>query len=248
MSPDCGAGLFVSGANALFETYYNRRLFVVPAAGGAARRWSARIRRSMSSARSGRPTASRSFFPANIGVHEELFVVRRGGRQAAPVDRRRSTTSGGVGRGRQARRVHDQRFDVGRRRVDAAAADDTRAEDHARVRLPRARLQAAAQRSDPVEGRRRRHGRGRALLSGGLQAGPAAIRSPCRRTADRRPPTSSGSARSAYEIQVLAGKGLRRACSRTIAAAPDTATRSCATWSATTSRTRTSTSWPASTK
>ena len=37
MSPDGSQVLFVSGANARFETYYNGRLFVVPAAGGAAR-------------------------------------------------------------------------------------------------------------------------------------------------------------------------------------------------------------------
>ena len=48
-------------------------------------------------------------------------------------------------------------------------------------------------------------------------------------------------------VQVLTAQGLRGAASRTIAAAPATATRSCATWSATTSRTPTSTSWPAST-
>ena len=37
ISPDAAQVLFISGSNARFETYYNGRLFVVPAAGGPAR-------------------------------------------------------------------------------------------------------------------------------------------------------------------------------------------------------------------
>src|SRR5262245_36453624 len=37
ISPDSSQVLFISGSNARFETYYNGRLFVVPAGGGAAR-------------------------------------------------------------------------------------------------------------------------------------------------------------------------------------------------------------------
>jgi dipeptidyl aminopeptidase/acylaminoacyl peptidase len=75
ISPDNSSVLFISGSNARFETYYNGRLFVAPAGGGAARvvvgenepidvdraAWS----------KDGRSI----YFLANLGVHEELFVV-----------------------------------------------------------------------------------------------------------------------------------------------------------------------------
>jgi dipeptidyl aminopeptidase/acylaminoacyl peptidase len=75
ISPDGSQVLFISGSNARFETYYNGRLFVVPAAGGAARpvvgenepldveqaAWS----------RDGKSI----YFIANLGVHGEAFVV-----------------------------------------------------------------------------------------------------------------------------------------------------------------------------
>jgi dipeptidyl aminopeptidase/acylaminoacyl peptidase len=75
ISPDNARVLFVSGSNAKFETYYNGRLFVAPADGGAARAivgenepmdvdratWSA--------------DGKSIYFLANLGVHEELFVV-----------------------------------------------------------------------------------------------------------------------------------------------------------------------------
>ena len=79
ISPDGSHVLFLSGSNARFETYYNGRLFVVPAAGGAARvvigenepydveqaAWS----------RDGKSI----YFIANIGVHGEAFVVPAAG-------------------------------------------------------------------------------------------------------------------------------------------------------------------------
>jgi len=75
MSPDDAQVLFVSGANAKFETYYNGRLFVVPAGGGPSRvvvgehepydvdhaMWS--------------KDGKAIYFLANLGVHEELFMV-----------------------------------------------------------------------------------------------------------------------------------------------------------------------------
>lgn len=75
LSPDNTQVLFTSGANAKFESYYNGRLFVVPAGGGSARvvvgetepydvdsaMWSA--------------DGKSIYFLANLGVHEELFVV-----------------------------------------------------------------------------------------------------------------------------------------------------------------------------
>jgi dipeptidyl aminopeptidase/acylaminoacyl peptidase len=79
VSPDGSQVLFLSGSNAKFETYYNGRLFVVPAAGGSARVlvgenepydvghafWSA--------------DGKSIFFVASLGVHGELFAVSAGG-------------------------------------------------------------------------------------------------------------------------------------------------------------------------
>jgi len=77
LSPDDSTVLFTSGANAQFETYYNGRLFVAPANGGNARvlvgepydvgaaQWSA--------------DGKSIYFLANMGVHEELFVVPASG-------------------------------------------------------------------------------------------------------------------------------------------------------------------------
>jgi dipeptidyl aminopeptidase/acylaminoacyl peptidase len=75
VSPDGSQVLFLSGANATFETYHNGRLFVAPAAGGSSRVvvgenepiavddafWSA--------------DSQSIFFVANLGAHSELFVV-----------------------------------------------------------------------------------------------------------------------------------------------------------------------------
>jgi dipeptidyl aminopeptidase/acylaminoacyl peptidase len=79
ISPDDTQVLFISGSNARFESYYNGRLFVAPASGGPARvvvgdtdgydvdraAWS----------KDGRSI----YFLANLGVHEELFVVPAAG-------------------------------------------------------------------------------------------------------------------------------------------------------------------------
>ncbi|HEY1909328.1 MAG TPA: S9 family peptidase [Vicinamibacterales bacterium] len=75
VSPDDSQVLFISGANAKFETYYNGKLFLVPAAGGAARilvgeREPYDVDRALWS-RDGKTI----FFLANLGVHEELFSV-----------------------------------------------------------------------------------------------------------------------------------------------------------------------------
>jgi dipeptidyl aminopeptidase/acylaminoacyl peptidase len=79
LSPDNAQVLFTSGSNAKLETYYNGRLFVAPATGGAAHvvvgekepydvdnaAWS--------------PDGKSIYFLANLGVHEELFVVPAAG-------------------------------------------------------------------------------------------------------------------------------------------------------------------------
>ena len=79
ISPDNASVLFISGSNAKFETYYNGRLFVAPAAGGAARviigeREPLAVDRAIWS-----KDGKSIYFLANLGVHEEFFVVPAAG-------------------------------------------------------------------------------------------------------------------------------------------------------------------------
>ncbi len=79
ISPDSANVLFISGSNAKFETYYNGRLFVAPAAGGAARvvigeNEPIAVDRAIWS-----KDGKSIYFLANLGVHEELFVVPAAG-------------------------------------------------------------------------------------------------------------------------------------------------------------------------
>ena len=103
-----------------------------------------------------------------------------------------------------------------------------------RVRPLRQGLPAAAAGKDGVEGRRRRDRGRHAVLPARLSGRHSATRWWCRRTAGRRPPTSSASAAGATTPRCWRPRATW-CCSRTIAAAPATAIRSCATWSATTS-------------
>jgi dipeptidyl aminopeptidase/acylaminoacyl peptidase len=82
VSPDGSQVLFLSGANAKFETYYNGRIFVVPAAGGAAKTIVGEndaldVDRAFWSA-----DGKSIYFVANLGVHSELFVVPAAGGKA----------------------------------------------------------------------------------------------------------------------------------------------------------------------
>ena len=79
LSPDNGSVLFISGSNAAFEPYYNGRLFVAPAGGGPARvvigeREPIDVDGAVWS-RDGKSI----YFLANLGVHDELFVVSAAG-------------------------------------------------------------------------------------------------------------------------------------------------------------------------
>jgi dipeptidyl aminopeptidase/acylaminoacyl peptidase len=79
ISPDSAQILFISGSNARFETYYNGRLFVAPAAGGASRVVVGEsepydVDRAIWS-----KDGTSIYFLANLGVHEELFVVPAAG-------------------------------------------------------------------------------------------------------------------------------------------------------------------------
>jgi dipeptidyl aminopeptidase/acylaminoacyl peptidase len=79
LSPDNSQVLFLAGANARFEEYYNRRLFIVAATGGSARvlvgeNDSYDVDRAFWSA-----DGKSIFFLANLGVHAEMFVVPAAG-------------------------------------------------------------------------------------------------------------------------------------------------------------------------
>ncbi len=79
LSPDDSEVLFVAQANAKFESYYNAKLFVVSSAGGQARIVSPtdipyEVGRAFWS-----KDGKSIYFLANMGVHEELFVVPASG-------------------------------------------------------------------------------------------------------------------------------------------------------------------------
>jgi dipeptidyl aminopeptidase/acylaminoacyl peptidase len=79
LSPDNASVLFVSGSNARFETYYNGRLFVAPADGGAARVVVGEKEPIAVDRAAWSKDGKSIYFLANLGVHEELFVVPAGG-------------------------------------------------------------------------------------------------------------------------------------------------------------------------
>ncbi len=74
LSPDNTQVLFVAGANATFETYYNPNLFLVPAAGGSAKPLVPDLPYDVTAARWSRDGRA-IFFIGNMGVHSELFQV-----------------------------------------------------------------------------------------------------------------------------------------------------------------------------
>jgi len=79
ISPDNANVLFISGSNAKFETYYNGRLFVAPSSGGTARVVIGE-REPFAVDRAAWSKDGKSiYFLANLGVHEELFVVPAAG-------------------------------------------------------------------------------------------------------------------------------------------------------------------------
>jgi dipeptidyl aminopeptidase/acylaminoacyl peptidase len=74
VSPDGARVLFLAGANARFDTYYNDNLFIVPAAGGEAKPLLPDLPYEVEDARwSG--DGKTIVFQANLGVHSELFQV-----------------------------------------------------------------------------------------------------------------------------------------------------------------------------
>jgi dipeptidyl aminopeptidase/acylaminoacyl peptidase len=79
ISPDSAQVLFISGSNAKFETYYNGRLFVAPAAGGAAHVLVGENEPFDVDRAAWSNDGTSIYFLANRGVHEELFVVPAAG-------------------------------------------------------------------------------------------------------------------------------------------------------------------------
>jgi len=79
LSPDNTRVLFVSGSNARFESYYNGRLFVAPASGGAARVVIGDAEAYDVDRAAWSKDGTSIYFLANLGVHEELFVVPAAG-------------------------------------------------------------------------------------------------------------------------------------------------------------------------
>jgi dipeptidyl aminopeptidase/acylaminoacyl peptidase len=79
ISPDGSQVLFLSDSNARFETYYNGRLFVVPASGGTARPLVGENEPFDVSQAVWSRDGKSIYFVANLGVHGEAFVVPAGG-------------------------------------------------------------------------------------------------------------------------------------------------------------------------
>jgi len=74
LSPDGSQVLFLSQANAKYETYYNRKLFVAPSAGGNASMLMPELPYEVDKASWAKDGKS-IYFLANMGVHAELFKV-----------------------------------------------------------------------------------------------------------------------------------------------------------------------------
>ena len=79
LSPDSSQVLFTSGSNERFDSYYNGRLFVAPASGGPARILVGEREPIAVDAAKWSADGKSIYFLANLGVHEELFVVPSAG-------------------------------------------------------------------------------------------------------------------------------------------------------------------------
>ena len=79
ISPDDSQVIFVSGSNAKFESYYNGRLFAVPAAGGTPRPIVGENEQIAVDRAIWSKDGKSIYILANLGVHQELFVVPASG-------------------------------------------------------------------------------------------------------------------------------------------------------------------------
>src|SRR5262249_43979006 len=85
LSPDNSQVLFVSGANAKLESYYNGRLFVVPASGGEPRAIAGEKEPIDVDSAIWSADGKSIYFLGNVGVHEEIFVVPAAGGAPKPL-------------------------------------------------------------------------------------------------------------------------------------------------------------------
>jgi dipeptidyl aminopeptidase/acylaminoacyl peptidase len=80
LSPDNTQVLFIAGANDRLETYYNGRLFSVPASGGPVRVLAGGAAPAFDISRARWSRDGRTiYFTANLGVHEELYEMPASG-------------------------------------------------------------------------------------------------------------------------------------------------------------------------
>jgi dipeptidyl aminopeptidase/acylaminoacyl peptidase len=112
VSPDDSRVLFISQANARFDTYYNGRLFVVPAGGGPARVVAGEtepldVDRALWS-----KDGKTIYFLANLGVHEEIFSVpSEGGKPTQLTDGRHNIGAWSLAGDRLAMTISDSTSD-----------------------------------------------------------------------------------------------------------------------------------------
>lgn len=84
ISPDGATVVFTAGANAQLESYYNRKIFVVPSAGGPARVLLSDVPYEVENLAWGADGKS-LFFTANMGVHNQLMKVDMSTRQVTTL-------------------------------------------------------------------------------------------------------------------------------------------------------------------
>ncbi len=84
LSPDGSTVLFTADANEQFETYYNDKLFLIPAAGGTARVLLPDFAYQVENASWSKDGKS-IYFTANMGIHNEVFRVDVASKQVTPI-------------------------------------------------------------------------------------------------------------------------------------------------------------------
>lgn len=86
LSPDGSTVLFTSSANEQFEIYYNDKIFLVPAAGGAAKVLLPDVSYGIENASWSKDGKS-IYFTANMGVHSEIMKVDVASKQVTQITR-----------------------------------------------------------------------------------------------------------------------------------------------------------------
>ena len=157
ISPDNAACCSSLDRTRRFETYYNGRLFVAPAGGGAARvvvgeNEPIDVDRAIWS-----KDGKSIYFLANLGVHEELFVVPAAGGKPRQLTDGKHSLGGSASLAGDRVRVHRQRL-AQRRRRSGRWRRATRRRSRSRTCSTTSRrdFKLGRQEAIHVEGRRRR--------------------------------------------------------------------------------------------